>query len=98
MQSPYEGPFRVLNRFEKYFVLNIKEKSVNVNLNRLKPCFVVNDELENNTSHIEPSNTDDNNHNVNSHSKKKVRFNFDNSSVKTTKSGRIIKSPERLSY
>ncbi|GBN05004.1 hypothetical protein AVEN_63755-1 [Araneus ventricosus] len=39
LESPYEGPFPVIERKDKYFTINIKGKNVNVSLDRLKPDY-----------------------------------------------------------
>ncbi|GBN40116.1 hypothetical protein AVEN_241271-1 [Araneus ventricosus] len=39
LESPYEGPFPVNERKDKYFTINIKGKNVNVSLDRLKPAY-----------------------------------------------------------
>lgn len=39
LQPNYDGPFEVLNRNDKYFSLNIKGKTLNISIDRLKPCF-----------------------------------------------------------
>ncbi|GBO16505.1 hypothetical protein AVEN_72264-1 [Araneus ventricosus] len=41
LESPYEGPFPVIERKDKYFTINIKGKNVNVSLDRLKPAYVL---------------------------------------------------------
>ena len=40
MVSPYEGPFKVIKRMRKYFVLEIKGKNVSISIDRLKPAFI----------------------------------------------------------
>ena len=40
LQPPYAGPFKVLKRTPKYFVISQKEKSVTVSIDRLKPAFI----------------------------------------------------------
>lgn len=44
LQSPYEGPYLVLHRKQHYFTVSIHGKQVNINLDRLKPCFMLNTE------------------------------------------------------
>lgn len=40
LQPPYEGPYPVISRNEKYFTLLVKGNESKVSINRLKPCFV----------------------------------------------------------
>ena len=40
LQPPYTGPFKVLRRTPKYFVINQKNKSISVSIDRLKPAFL----------------------------------------------------------
>jgi hypothetical protein len=39
LQPPYNGPFRVISRSDKLFVLQINEKVVTVSIDRVKPAF-----------------------------------------------------------
>ncbi|GBM55290.1 Transposon Ty3-G Gag-Pol polyprotein [Araneus ventricosus] len=41
LESPYEGPFPVIERKDKYFTINIKGKNVNVSLDSLKPAYIL---------------------------------------------------------
>lgn len=43
LQPPYEGPFPVIERNEKFFKINIRGKDVNVSIDRLKAAFVAED-------------------------------------------------------
>ncbi|XP_037959063.1 uncharacterized protein LOC119688458 [Teleopsis dalmanni] len=45
LEQPYEGPFQVLQRDEKYFVINRRGSRCTVSLDRLKPAYLTNDEL-----------------------------------------------------
>lgn len=39
LQPPYEGPFKIVKRFDKFFKVNINGKHVNVSIDRLKAAF-----------------------------------------------------------
>ncbi|XP_035233095.1 uncharacterized protein LOC118204910 [Stegodyphus dumicola] len=41
LEPPYEGPYLVINRSPKYFTLRIKNKEVNVSIDRLKPAYII---------------------------------------------------------
>src|SRR5436190_13189616 len=44
LQPPYDGPYEVLNRGPKTYKIKIKNKAVNVSIDRLKPAYTMNDE------------------------------------------------------
>lgn len=46
LTPPYEGPYRVVRRFRKYFVVDIKNKNNSISIDRLKPALVLTDKLE----------------------------------------------------
>lgn len=39
LEPPYDGPFLVVKRHEKYFILKVKGKNDSVSIDRLKPCY-----------------------------------------------------------
>lgn len=39
LSPPYEGPYRVIRRFRKYFVIEIKGKNNSVSIDRIKPAI-----------------------------------------------------------
>ena len=41
LQQPYDGPFPVLHRNEKFFEIDINGRIDNVSIDRLKPAFIV---------------------------------------------------------
>ncbi|GFU16226.1 hypothetical protein TNCV_2406191 [Trichonephila clavipes] len=44
VQQPYDGPFKVLQRKDKVFFLDINGKRVSVSIDRCKPAFFLNTE------------------------------------------------------
>ncbi|KAJ3666573.1 hypothetical protein Zmor_002010 [Zophobas morio] len=44
LQQPYDGPYRVVRRSAKTFVVNIKGRDVTVSIDRLKPAYILNDD------------------------------------------------------
>lgn len=37
---PYDGPYQILKRWDKYFTLDIRGKTENISIDRLKPAFI----------------------------------------------------------
>lgn len=50
LQTPYDGPFEVFKRFEKYYMVKIKNRNTAISLDRLKPAFIFNDNLTENST------------------------------------------------
>ena len=44
LQSPYDGPYKVLERTDKYFIVDVKGKRDTISLDRLKPAHLDTDE------------------------------------------------------
>jgi hypothetical protein len=43
-KMPYDGPYRVISRNKKTFVIDIKKKKVRVTIDRLKPAYIIVDD------------------------------------------------------
>ena len=52
LQPPYDGPYKVLQRTEKYFVVEVKGKQDSISLDRLKPAHL---DMEDNTDSVSSS-------------------------------------------
>ena len=51
LQPKYSGPFSVLQRNIKTFQVQVHNKKETISIDRLKPAFFVNNDVENNESH-----------------------------------------------
>lgn len=43
LQPPYNGPYPVISRTDKVFVVRINGKNVTVSIDRLKPAYIITD-------------------------------------------------------
>ncbi|KAJ8913994.1 hypothetical protein NQ315_012017 [Exocentrus adspersus] len=80
LQQPYEGPYKVLRRNERTFVLHINGRDVTVSIHRLKPAYTITEEPttvthQENTSVVHTGGTTD---------------------VPKTRSGRRVRFPDRF--
>lgn len=50
LENPYEGPFPVVSRSKKTFVIRLRGKDITVSIDRLKPAYL----FENNDEQLEP--------------------------------------------
>lgn len=57
LEPPYAGPYKVLQRHEKYFTIEIRGKPSNVSVDRLKPAFIARDEAQHEITRADTTNT-----------------------------------------
>ena len=43
LQQPYNGPFRIIQRYSKYFIIQVNGKPQSISIDRLKPAFLLHD-------------------------------------------------------
>jgi hypothetical protein len=46
LQPPYDGPYKVIEHGDKNFKISINNKNTKVSIDRLKPAFILPDEIE----------------------------------------------------
>ena len=46
LQQPYDGPYKVVNRKPKTFVVHIRGRDVTVSIDRLKPTYIISEDEE----------------------------------------------------
>ncbi|XP_049886525.1 uncharacterized protein LOC126381011 [Pectinophora gossypiella] len=92
LTAPYEGPYRVLSRTDKFFTLQLPNRQATVSIDRLKPAYILNEDepTEDTTTPASPE--------KNAHHTSPPPSNRPTSSTeeKKTQSGRIVKRPVRF--
>ena len=76
LQPPYEGPFAVIKRFEKFYKVNMNGKHVNVSIDRLKAAYICKELLQPDTTPTseEPATTSERPASYTKASGRRVRF------------------------
>lgn len=107
LQPPYNGPYQVIERDDKIFKIRIKNKSVNVSIDRVKPAFMPNSDeplnqniTTNSNAKTDTSSNSSNDQNPNKTSDDKQKQ-LPKSALKkpyTTRSGRTVKFPAHLDH
>ncbi|XP_025263430.1 uncharacterized protein LOC112637596 [Camponotus floridanus] len=103
LQQPYDGPYKVIKRAEKTFVVRINGRDVTVSIDRLKPAYIMADDpvVSQDGSNVEdapgPSGKDTvitDLPDTQRHTQQKPALG--NSTKHVTKSGRRVRFPDRL--
>lgn len=95
LQPTYDGPYEVIQRGDKNFTIKINNRESKVNIDRLKPAFVLADDI---IQHNRPIHENPNNHEYDSVSFNKSTQNeqVTNGDKIKTRSGRKVRFPDRL--
>lgn len=88
LQHPYDGPFPILKRHHKYFTLDCNGRQQTVSLDRLKPAFIEHPLAT--PTPILPANA--------AQHDSATASSPQQSTVRTTRSGRRVHWPDRLTY
>lgn len=89
LQPPYDGPFKVLKRSEKYYTLDINGRKDTVSLDRLKPAYL---EESSDPAAVQPSTPPQSNDSPPT----PAPTNDPPPAQRTTRSGRHVRWPQRL--
>ncbi|RWS00893.1 pol polyprotein-like protein, partial [Dinothrombium tinctorium] len=91
LEQPYEGPYKVIAKNKKHFKIEVEGKHETISIDRLKPSFIETSKTTTSKDKIENWSTE---------TKTSINYNQNDSprksSLKTTRSGRIIKQPVRF--
>ena len=90
LQPPYRGPYKVLNRADKYYTLDINGHKETVSIDRLKSAHLENTTLDLITPSIPTSEQ------LNSQSSSSSTTSTDGSPTIRTRSGRHVRFPSQL--
>lgn len=98
LQQPYDGPYRVVRRSAKTFVVNIKGRDVTVSIDRLKPAYILSDdtptsEFGRDTTRTTPTTDEPAPFADQPHDDDEMPA---STTTRTTRSGRRVRFPERL--
>ncbi|XP_025262992.1 uncharacterized protein LOC112637441 [Camponotus floridanus] len=103
LQQPYDGPYKVIKRAEKTFVVCMNGRDVTVSIDRLKPAYIMADdplvsqESNNDQNLSGPSEKDAVITDLpDTHKHTQQKTTLENSTKHITKSGRRVRFPDRL--
>ncbi|XP_037942650.1 uncharacterized protein LOC119675515 [Teleopsis dalmanni] len=91
LKSPYDGPFKVIRRDRKLITILIKDRPVQVSIDRVKAAYLLNEEIEPSTQ-LSRSTPFQSSPGAQSVRRPQQEFN----SGRSTSSGRVIRLPIRF--
>lgn len=89
LEPPYEGPYAVVSRHQKYFVVKVKSKDTTVSIDRLKPYY---------QSEAAEPNVGVSKHSAKASSSEDVEPKVLPTPETRTRSGRHVRFPDRLGF
>lgn len=104
LQAPYDGPYRIISRTDKVYVIQLPGRQASISIDRLKPAYVITED----TSALPPMITVPNTITVTRETKQSTSSAVTNKTQipqasmtshpaeKKTRSGRVIKLPSRF--
>lgn len=107
LKQPYDGPYEVIRRHEKHFILNVKGKEKCVSIDRLKAAFFAQDEEDNPVHSPLQTTVTTNNQPIEKTLPKSItptqpksilKKTTNNSAPIATRSGRQVRFPQRYGY
>ena len=87
LKPPYDGPYRVLQRRPKVYVIQLPGRKASISIDRLKPAYVLSDSLQSSSNDSTESSHSPINEN---------QTEFEPKTIRTTRSGRVVKQPVRF--
>lgn len=95
LEPVYEGPFLVLERNDKYYTVEMKNRSTNINIDRLKPAYLLADQEDQNEKTESTSSGTQEPEAQPVNSTETVSDDRDNERVRTSRSGRKVRFPSK---
>ncbi|XP_045502888.1 uncharacterized protein LOC123699880 [Colias croceus] len=93
LTPPYDGPYEVLKRYDKYYQIQLPLRTTVVSIDRLKPAYILNEEVEGMASTAVASTPTPTSA---TSSVPATDYNTDKARPYTTRSGRVVKKNVRF--
>lgn len=95
LSFPYDGPFKVIKRRPKFYTIFMRSRNQNISVDRLKPAFTSNDELQSAVPSTSTATTIGQN-SSNSANSTATNTSSNDQTMKSTRSGRRVIIPSRF--